>query len=204
MDKAFLVFFALLILLLLILLGSNIQVRVTYTKLGPINQWALKFSLWRGLLRYHYELPVEKAKKNASLKDKPAWIGSLTALSNAINTCRVFGPCFLQLFKKARLRCFIWQTELGTGDPAQTGLLAGALWGVKGIAVTRLGRLFSSSQAVPLVKVWPSFDDACFKMSIDCTFEVRMGYFVFYLFKLMGLRNKRRRAGLVPKKAELS
>lgn len=196
MGKVFLVFLMLIILLLLFLFLTVVRVRVSYSRRGRDDRFAVGVSALRGLIRYNFELPeikIEKKKrwpaimtktkveqKDGDVLDKRENIISLPKFIRTafdiVNITRLYGKYIFELLKKVRLRRLTWHTEIGTGDSSQTGLLTGAVWGLKGIMLTAFCRILSPGGAIPVVEVRPSFDKACFNTVLDCAFEVRLGH----------------------------
>lgn len=196
MSKVSLVFLMLLALLLLFLLLTVVRVQVSYSRRGRDDQFAVGVSAWRGLIHYTFELPeikIEKKKrwpaimtktkveqKDGDVLDKRENVISLPKFmrtaSGIVNMMRLYGKYILGLLKKVRLCRLTWHTEIGASDSSQTGLLTGAVWGLKGIVLTAFCRILSPGGATPVVEVRPRFDEACFNTVLDCAFEVRLGH----------------------------
>jgi len=185
-GKVILVFLMLSALLLLFLLLPVARVQVSYVRRrGGDDQFAVRASAWHGLLRYTFVWPAVTPGKKVRQKDGdgPDQGGKVMPLSRflrtasvAANITRLYGRHILGLLKKARLSCLTWRTEIGTGDPCQTGLLTGAVWGLKGIILTAFYRMLSPGGAAPALEVRPSFDKTCFNTALDCAFEIRLGH----------------------------
>ncbi|MDD4169545.1 MAG: DUF2953 domain-containing protein [Desulfotomaculaceae bacterium] len=201
MDRVFLVFLVF-FSLLLFLFFSTIRLWFSYSRIGHNDQLAMGFSTWGGLIYYQFELPAVKVEKKSWLhvnirarlkgragrvQDKEREEAPLSkALKNASRMIRiwhVYKKAFSYLLDKVELRRFIWRTELGVGDPAQTGLLTGFAWGLKGFIVTLVYRLLTPAGIRPEVEISPSYNKVCFKTVLDCVIEVRLSYLA-----LTGLR----------------
>ncbi len=201
--------------LLLILSLSKAKLRLRYQRKGKDDEFAVEFSLWRGLLRSKFEVPVVKIKKSglrpesrpesrrlvqrvlrpafkirAQLEGEggrpiievkkgihvPGPARMLAILSGQIRYYRRYKPALYYLLGRISLRRLHWSTELGTGDPAQTGVLTGALWGLKGFLLSFL------------YAIRPCFEKTCLNTNIDCILEVRLGYLFFTGIKAIFLR----------------
>jgi len=181
-DKVLLVFLIFLILLLLFLSLTMVRVRVSYSRQGRDDQFAFRFSAWYGMINYKFELP-----KIEVVTSPPKFFD---LASGAFQPLRVYSTVFFYLLKRVRLRRLTWRTEIGTGDPSQTGPLIGVAWGLKGVILTAFNRLFAPGGAGPVVEIRPSFDKACFNTALDCAFEVRLCH--LFITGLKFLRTKRR------------
>lgn len=109
---------------------------------------------------------------------------------NAIRQFKKYYPVVVFLFERVKLRRFQWQTEIGTGEPSQTGVLVGTAWGLKGFLLSLAYRLFSTGGTKPVIYVSPNFEKACFNTFLDCIFEVRIGYIILTGFKALIVRFK--------------
>jgi len=67
-----------------------------------------------------------------------------------------------------------WRTEVGAGDAAATGLLAGAFWALKGTVV---GFLLRDHRFLEPPKLWvaPFYRDVRLALEIRCIFRLRLG-----------------------------
>lgn len=118
---------------------------------------------------------------------KPAKL--LEILYNAILMIKKYYPVILYLFRHMKVRRFQWRTEIGAGEPSQTGILAGAAWGLKGFVLSWVYRVFAGESS-PVVSVTTNFKKACFNTNLDCIFEIRIGYIIFTGFKALVVRLK--------------
>lgn len=180
MDKVFLVFLILFLTLLLLSL-TTVQVQINYAWRGREDRFTLEFSAWGGLLKYLFVLPgitVKREKRRSAIKSK--------------TKKKSKAKKYTGLLQKARLRRFTWHSEIGAGDPFYTGMLTGAVWGLKGVLITLFYRQLPPGGTVPVVVVRPSYHQVCFNTAIDCTLEIRLGYLVTVLPALIAGRRKTR------------
>ena len=73
--------------------------------------------------------PVIEEKKKIRL---PGPGRMMAVLIKQIGLYRRYKPALYYLLGRTSLRRLDWHTEIGTGEPAQTGVLTGVLWGIKG------------------------------------------------------------------------
>lgn len=173
-GKAFLVFLIILILLLLLFYLIVVRVEISYVKKGGSARFIMNFSACYGLFSYKLKLPDMKEKKGLS---RPS--GKIKKLAEQ----KKLGSFFFRFLSKTRLRRLTWHTRIGTGEPVETGLLAGTVWGFKGVILTVFYRIIPSAAVSADVDVQPSFDNACFDTDFYCAFDISLSYFLEYLFK---------------------
>lgn len=131
--------------------------------------------------------PILKDKRKVVLPG-PARI--IRILQDVGHMFKKYYPALRYLLGKTHLRRFRWRTELGTGDAALTGILTGAVWGLKGTLLSFAYRLLHRGGARPEVAVAPSFNKTCFNMALDCVFEIRIGHLLFTGVKALVLKFK--------------
>lgn len=218
----------LIVIFLTILSLTRLRIRLKYLRRGKDDEFALEFSLWRGLVVYKFEIPVvkltkKKAKRSGFKLRKTAWPvpgpvfkikaqvegkggrplaeektkvqvpGPARLLNLFLDTVRLikrYSPAVKYLLRNVHLQQLRWRTEFGTGDPSQTGFVAGLAWGAKGVTLSVVYRLLHRGGARPEVTVAPVFNGVCFSTWLDCIFEVRIGYIIFTGFKTLYLRFK--------------
>ena len=131
--------------------------------------------------------PLSEEKKQVPF---PAPARMLDNLRRAISMLKKYYPVILYLFRHVKMRRFHWQTEIGGADPSQTGLLAGAAWGIKGFVLSGAYHMFAAGETRPVINVAPNFKKACFNTNVDCIFEVRIGYIIITSFKALVIKLK--------------
>lgn len=82
-----------------------------------------------------------------------------------------------------------WKTTYGSDDAANTGIITGALWTVKGMLVTVLRRRFSFT-APPEIAVIPVFGQSRFDVDFQCIFSLRLGKIISATTILVKLSGK--------------
>ncbi|MDD4334435.1 MAG: DUF2953 domain-containing protein [Desulfotomaculaceae bacterium] len=131
--------------------------------------------------------PLSTEKKKVRI---PAPARVLDILHSAIIKIKRYHPVIVYLFRHIKLSRFHWQTEIGAEDPSQTGILTGTAWGIKGFVLSFAYQMFAVHEANPVINVTPNFKKACFNTSLDCIFEVRIGYIIFTSLKALAIRLK--------------
>jgi len=172
--------FLIILIPLLFLFFTTVTVQLSYSRRGRDNKFVLGFSLWHGLICYQFQLPATSGNRE---KRRPV-------IKIKIKTLQTYRSALYYLLDKVRLHRFTWQTEIGAGDPAQTGLLTGAAWSVKGLLLTVACRLLSTGGVRPVVKIKPNFEKVCFNTDLSCVFDVRIGYLLVTGFKTLAIKYK--------------
>ncbi len=161
-----------------------VEMRVKKPKLKPRPR--LLWPIPRPVFKIKAEIKGEGGRPIAEEKKKirvPGPAKMVKMLINYVRLAKKYSPAVMYLLHRVHLHRFRWRTEIGTGDPAHTGFLTGAAWGVKGFLLNNACRLLSPDGARPLVAVSPNFERVGFSTALDCIFEVRFGYII-----LTGLR----------------
>lgn len=182
----------LLLALFLLLLFSPVKINVRYRRRGSNDWLSVKMSFFDGLLPIRLdntfvslirkvicflvgaEVKVKAGAGNAvagEMKkfDPAAFFRSLHGLHALFVE---YLPFLNYLRHRLRMREFSWQVEIGLPDAAATGLAAGILAGLLGIAT---GFLYNQLHAVrpPVVKVKPNFNDSVFNVTGTVVLTVR-------------------------------
>jgi len=130
--------------------------------------------------------PITEEKKKVPVPG-PARLVNL--FFNAVRKFKKYCPVVSFMFERVKLSRFHWQTEIGTGEPSQTGILVGTAWGLKGFLLSLISRLFSPGVR-PVINIAPSYEKVCFNTFLDCIFEVRIGHIILTGFKMLIVRLK--------------
>ncbi|BFH13267.1 DUF2953 domain-containing protein [Paenibacillus melissococcoides] len=78
---------------------------------------------------------------------------------------------------------FIWETELGVGDPAGTAIAAGTTWSLKSWLVGKLSYSLRF-QDYPRLGITPQFHYPYFSTRIVCIAEIRVGHVIRSVIRL--------------------
>lgn len=130
--------------------------------------------------------PIAEEKKKVFV---PGPARLFNSFFNALRKFKKYYPVVLFMFERVKLSRFHWQTEIGTGEPSQTGILVGTAWGLKGFLLSLIYRLFAPGVR-PVINIAPSYEKVCFNTFLDCIFEVRIGHIILTGFKMLIVRFK--------------
>lgn len=181
--------------LLIILLISRINIRVTYYRKGKDDEFIIVVCALYGLINYKIELnllellingtsglkirgELEPTAKGNPLKE----FGNYMYAEKAFYYYRKYRGIALKhknavkyIKRKIYIRKLQWHTALGTGDAAETGIAIGFLWNIKTIISTLLGIGFKLKE-LPDLRISPCFDGPAFRTYFDCILSIRIGH----------------------------
>lgn len=86
--------------------------------------------------------------------------------------------------KKVTVARFEWNTVVGVGDAAFTGMLTGAFWTVKG-SILGIISSFMKLKTQPVIMITPEFNRAISETSLTCMIQFRIGHAIFAGIKLL-------------------
>ena len=203
------------ILLFILVMFLRLRVEVHFTRKGEDDYLKLQVSMVRGLFRFKTEVPavdVGRYLLRPVLKVKAGAEGSVSGAS--VKTGRVmkipltldklrklpiyinkalelvdrYKKTLLKLLKKIRFHYLHWTTDIGLGDPADTGIAAGLLWGVKGFLYGLFQNYAGTTGENPKFVVRPCFNAACFRLDFHCIFDMRIGHIIIAGLKIVKTR----------------
>lgn len=97
-----------------------------------------------------------------------------------------------RFYRGIRCRKIRWETELGLADPAHTGILYGAFWGIKGYLWARIKQtVLVKEDCRPVVSVRADFRHRKFNTDIDCLFDLRAAHVIVAGLRLWRLSTKK-------------
>jgi len=84
-----------------------------------------------------------------------------------------------------------WWTKLGTEDPAQTAILTGIAWGIKGAVVALLRQHIDVPQESLSLQIYPLFSKTALSTNFRCTLKARFGRILLADRQIRGGRPRR-------------
>lgn len=201
-----LVLFILLFLLLLIIF-TKLTISINYFHHNDDDDLKIEFKIWFGLIKYKKMIPLIKidddsptiiVKSKSHMGDSGGentahnvtQIGKgdiITKLKNAQEMLqRVFhlNVIVRKFLKKVTVKQFEWHTFFGAGDAAHTGVLTGAIWGIKGGMVGFISH-FLRFKVMPNLSVTPHFQATIIQTQIKCMIQFRIGHAILAGLKLV-------------------
>lgn len=201
----------------LIVICSSITIRMHWQRQGTNDHLEFSLFAFRGLLRYHYEVPVMdlqglKAKVRAEKSGTSfAGIGTGEAedvadidphtvqrLSERVRFAYARYDELSAWLRKALARIRItdwrWDSAVGAGDAMWTALAAGSYWALKGMLLGYVSKRMQL-ECEPAMSVEPDFEQARYDTRLECIARMRIGYAILAALHLAIRFRIRRRAG---------
>ncbi|MEG7333715.1 DUF2953 domain-containing protein [Bacillus sp. 0102A] len=195
---------AILILIgIVLLLRMKVHVAVEYLHAEDNDKLTLKITTLFGLIRVKKSIPAIKVNKadgtvdikqkskskvkESSSKQKITFddvhqsIQKIEMLLHQVKNLRKISASFLAHLHITKLE---WVTIVGIHDAAVTGVLTGAVWGVKGGIAAMLYEHLDFVEK-PVYEVIPSFQVPVSKTHFQCIFFFRFGHAMLAAFKFV-------------------
>lgn len=184
---------AVIICLFILMLFSTISIQLQYSHFQDTDCLKLKALIWRKVPVYKVEVPVikidpvkaevkfetkdesaagNKDKKEILTKQKmEAHIDKFQKFLYKVNGLYKIINRFL---KKVHVKNFRWQTEIGLGDAALTGLMTGFAWSVKGGVIGLIGNKMVFDDK-PEISINPLFQVNRSQTNLSCMISFKIG-----------------------------
>jgi hypothetical protein len=195
-----------LLLIIIALLLSRVRVSIMYGhQLGQDNL-SIRAEFMKGFFHYSWELPLDsiekdeealhvpvKQKKGMRSSDRSSnqnlEIGADTLLrkmdeaKGMVESVFDLGPIVRRFFKKMKVEKMIWESKIGTGDAASTGLFSGLIWTLKSSSIGFLSNITTFS-TLPVMEVLPFFQEKIIHTKFVCIFSFRIGQAMLAAFQV--------------------
>lgn len=193
------VFIILLIIFLLFILlfYSSLKIHIQYYHEKDNDQLTIKFLGLYGLFRYKINVPVIKIDKdspsivtkkkveqgkggNNHNVDKEKFtpedlIKTITDMKNLVHhVVDLYSTIVRKFLKKITVTKLQWDSTIGVGNAAYTGMAAGALWAAKGGLIGLITH-FMNVPEIPKITVNPHFQKVITQTSFTCMIQFRVG-----------------------------
>ncbi len=188
----------------------KINIRFTYLKDGINDEIVVVFSTLHGLVSVKREINVIEMVASGS---KPAMrleeemevsgggrpvketgrILSLSVIIEKIRQVKEMIGNYMEAFRyitgKTTVRYFKWETGIGTGDAALTGIISGLLWNVKTIVIAFINRRCRILEQFK-VDIKPDFERIALTTQFDCILSFKIGHAIIAGFKALKAKIK--------------
>jgi len=188
---------AILILLCLVIFITKISINVIVLYTPQERQVILHVRVWfisftidvLKLLQKRKEKQNKEPKQEEDLEYSVSeWLERMSNLIKSVGDIHTILKGFL---RKIKVKKFSWSSHIGTGDAAATGILAGQVWSVKGIA-TGLVSHYMRVVGQPQLEVHPVFQGTAAATRLECAVSFRSGPVIFTAVKLLRYIRKHR------------
>lgn len=182
---------AALALVILLIFRTKVQIELSYKRKDENDRLNIRISIWRGLIHYTVKMPeliltdsgtaikAEEVKGNGPPKEKKLkaeeLADGLEKMKDVLKRVRGLHRIIRRLLARTEVKQFEWETQIGTGDAASTGMLAGSILGMKGGLLGLLSTYFDF-RVMPSYRVIPVFRGKAADTRIFCIFQVRAGH----------------------------
>lgn len=188
-------------LLLLLLLYSKLKIHIHYYHAQDNDELIIQFKGFFGLFRYKINVPIIKfdedspsiitkkkvekpakgnnenvEKEQYTLQDFIHTIQDMKKLTHHI--VDLYSKIIREFFKKITITKLHWESTIGVGDAAYTGIAVGALWAAKGSLIGIITHYFHVPE-VPKISINPHFQKVITQTSFTCMIQFRVGHAIF-------------------------
>jgi hypothetical protein len=194
--------------LIFIISVSKLKIKVNLNHVRDNDFYQIKCSLWFGLIRYTYKIPVVKVDKDSStlVVNEETDAGNTSQEKGAQDTWKDYSAQdmthFLEEAKRFLehvkgfhqiLKGFLshvsierirWSTVIGTGDAMYTGMAAGAVWSFKGTVIGICSQYMKLKDR-PVLEVLPSFQGAVSETRFQCMISFRIGHAILTSLRIL-------------------
>lgn len=185
---------------------TKVKVGINYFHAQDDDSLKVEFRVLFGLIKYKLDVPLikvddnsptivvkEKAQKGEEeeTKQKETMQFSANDLLNTLKDIKTllehvvsFHRIVRHFCQKVSITQIEWQTVMGTGDAALTGMLTGAVWTIKGSIIGIISHYFRMKNS-PNLSVHPHFQLAVTQTSFKCMLQFRIGHAIVAGIKLV-------------------
>ncbi len=120
--------------------------------------------------------------------------GKLRALWRKLQPMwHAYRPALRYLLRHVHMQALTWETRVGLEDAAQSGLLVGAIWALKGVLLTAAQELMQIDERRASITVSPYFNHAYFSTYFHCIFTIRLAHVINVQWKLLCYKLRQRK-----------
>lgn len=212
------IFILLIFLALILLLVTKIEIMAEYSRNNRSDHVEISFRAFRGIIEYRYEIPfldlVKTGLKFRRIKGKTTkgkegdvkrdvidlhdmYLQFRTFKTFYDRNKRIIDHAVKQMEKRIVINELKLDVVIGTGDACYTAILAGAAWGIAGIAVALVSN--SVKCLGKNISVKTNFLEKMLRIDLNCIFSIRFVHIIvvgmnilIYSLKFTLLKNNRR------------
>lgn len=183
-------------ILLLFFMCMKLSITVFFRHAQDDDECRITFKVLFGLIRYTVRIPLIKVDKeslgivvahkqtvqNVSESEPKRTKYSPREIVHGFKEAKRFAQHVVHLnvivrkfFSHVSVTKFEWESKIGTGDAAQTGMIVGIGWSLKYGVVAVISK-YMRLKAKPLLSIIPSFQQAVSETKIICMIHFRIGH----------------------------
>lgn len=191
-------------IVLLFFLWMKLSITIFFRHAQDDDECRVTFRVLFGLVRYTIRIPLIKVEKeslgivvahktaqNVSESEPKRTKYSPQEIIHNFQKAKDFAEHVVHLHVIIRKFCshitvttFEWQSKIGTGDAAQTGVLVGIGWSVK-YGVLALISKYMRVKTTPVLSLIPSFQQAVSETNFVCMIHFRIGHAIVAGIRIM-------------------
>ncbi|MEH7304432.1 DUF2953 domain-containing protein [Neobacillus drentensis] len=197
---------SILLLLFILILFTKLTILINYYHHNDNDDLKIVFKIWFGLIKYKINVPLIKVDENSpsvviksnkqmgesTEKSSTEDVNQITTedvennFSNAKKLLNhVFGlhRIVRKFLRKVSIKSLEWDTLIGVGDAAHTGMITGAIWALKGSLIGLVSH-YLKLFVMPKITVTPHFQAAVMQTRLTCIIQFRIGHAILAGLKL--------------------
>ncbi|QDP40864.1 DUF2953 domain-containing protein [Radiobacillus deserti] len=97
-----------------------------------------------------------------------------------------------KLLRPVKIHRFHWISRIGVGDASITGMLTGAVWGMKGTVLHYVSKHMTFKKK-PTLQVIPLFQHTYSMTKLECMVSIRVGQAIYAFIQFMKSTKKQRK-----------
>jgi len=192
------------LLFLITIMFLRIRFDVRYKRKGEDDLFELQMTMLRGLVKFKTKIPMVeiesrlikpmvkvKAEAEAGIPHPVTGKGAIIKipllrifkdfphyLKKGLQYFNRYKTVIKKVMRSIRFHYFSWTTQIGLGDPADTGIATGVVWALKGLFFPIINSSLGSMKTPPKLLVQPCFDSRCLWLDFRCIFDIRIGHII--------------------------
>lgn len=187
------------LVLTLLFLFSSIRIELRYFHKREKDEGAITFSTLRNLIRYQVKIPeisFEGLDRGVRVKTTSTFDEDEKRLTK--EKVERFRKLSIRMVKQINhfyriIRTFVqqitcekfdWETCIGIGNAAETGIAVGMMWGAKMTFVSCLGSRIQWTKP-PIIRIQPHFTESIFETRIHSIIRFRIGHAILAMSRLL-------------------
>jgi hypothetical protein len=182
---------AIIIGLLVLILLTPLHIQITYRRIEDNDHLVVTVRAWFGLIRVKKEVPILRLhmddirpeivakvrEEHEKHRDKMIDWETVQKWSDQyhywLEQVHDLQPIIRQALRRVYCRQIEWNTVLGAGDAAATGVLTGLVYGVKSVIVSVFSH-YLTMYTVPRISVQPLWDTKAVRTRFSCRLQFRV------------------------------
>lgn len=192
-----------LMIVVLFMIMTKVKVKIRFQHVHRNDKFVITYSAWFGLIHYTMNVPVihmdadsaavevkektgtsDEAKTEKNKRFTPEdFIKSLKNVKNIVEHVVNFHKIIRHFLKKVQVKQFEWHSKVGIGDAAETAVVVGGCWAIKGSIIGLLTNYLSFSK-MPTYLITPDFQNKKIETIFSCILYFRIGQAIVTGIKL--------------------